>query len=311
MLRIAASTHQKTSRRSMRHGWFTNSNRIRRGSLHQSKLTNGAPKMNSRTLTSISTIALALLLTDCGDSGASAPFSQYRITASGGGDLNAMVGDAFRLSVVKELSDGTTTALSSDATVAWSGPPVVTALPEGSTPAESAWPQPGVTAATMWIRNPSHLTDAEVAGVLYVIDEGAAANPSVAVKATVTDGDAPAGQATAVVPIARFPTGDVDRGHALFTANCASCHGAKGEGGDAPGLNADPDNVAGDSAWSPQMLGLTARSNMDDLGVSLDPSMPKWLVRPSAAGSLLTTQDFSDMYAFLKTQHAEGSTNPL
>jgi hypothetical protein len=76
----------------------------------------------------------------------------------------------------------------------------------------------------------------------------------------------------------------------------------------APGLNADPDNVAADPSWTPQMLGLAARSNMDNEGVSLDPSMPKWLMRKDAAGGLLTTQDFSDMYAFLKTQHGEEGT---
>ena len=50
------------------------------------------------------------------------------------------------------------------------------------------------------------------------------------------------------------------------------------------------------------MLGLAAQSNMDDHGVSLDLAMPKWLVISAASGQPLTTQNFADIYAFLKTQ---------
>ena len=250
---------------------------------------------------SLSWIAVgAAVLAGCGDS--SADFVRYKILAASGGEPQGTVGDALRLQVVESLSDGSTKPLSSDATVTWSGPPVVTALPIGSTPADSILPPAGPAATAMWIQNPDHLTAAQVAGVLYVLDAGTAASPTIEVVAAVAGGAAPAGQATAAIPVANFPVGVASRGQPLYAANCASCHGAKGEGGSGPGLNNTPDNVAGDDGWTPQMLGLSARSNMDDQGVSLDLAMPKWLILNGGSGKPLTTQDFSDIYAFLKTQ---------
>lgn len=262
---------------------------------------------DSRLVTVFALASIALANAGCGDS-SNASFMEYRVVSANGGALTAKVGDAFRLEVVEGLSDGTTRALSTEATVTWSGPPTVTALPEGSTPSDSILPQPGSAPDAFWIQNPDHLTPAQVAGVLYVLDAGTAAQPSMTVSATVTGGSTPAGNATASVAIAAYPTGDVTRGQGLYSANCASCHGVQGEGALAPGLNNEPDHVAGDSGWTPQMLGFAARSNMDNQGVSLDVSMPKWLVLNGAAGKQLTTQDFSDMYAFLQTQHGEGSS---
>jgi mono/diheme cytochrome c family protein len=260
---------------------------------------------SSRLMTAFAVASIAVASAGCGDS-SNGSFVEYRIVAASGDALTANVGDAFRLEVVEGLSDGTTRALSTEAAVTWSGPPTVTALPEGSEPSDSILPQPGSDPDAFWIQNPEHLTAAQVAGVLYVLDAGTAAKPSVTVSAAVTGGAAPAGSATASVAIASLPTGSVTRGSTLYAANCASCHGAQGEGNSAPGLNNEPDHVAGDSGWTPQMLGFAARSNMDDQGVSLAVSMPKWLVTNGAAGKLLTTQDFSDMYAFLQTQHGEG-----
>ena len=252
---------------------------------------------------SVSQIVLgAVVLAGCGDSSSSADFVQYKIVGPNNGAPQGTVGDALGLKVVEALSDGTTKALSSNASVTWSGPPAITALPIGSTPADSILPQPGSAATAMWIQNPDHLTPAQVAGVLYILDAGTAPNPAIDVTAMVTGGAAPAGQTTATVPVAPFPTGVASRGQPLYAANCATCHGAKGEGGSGPGLNATPDNVAGDDGWTPQMLGISARSNMDDQGVSLDVSMPKWLLINGASGQQLITQDFSDIYAFLKTQ---------
>jgi mono/diheme cytochrome c family protein len=261
----------------------------------------------SRFMTTVAVASIALANAGCGDS-SNGSFVEYRVVAANGGALTANVGDAFRLEVVEGLSDGTTRALSTEATVAWSGPPTVTALPVGSEPPDSILPQPSADPDAIWIQNPDHLTSAQVAGVLYVLDGGTAAQPSLTVSAAVTGGSAPAGSATASVAIAPFPTGDVTRGHGLYAANCASCHGAQGEGGLAPGLNNEPDHVAGDPGWTPQLLGFAARSNMDDQGVSLDVSMPKWLLIKGAAGKPLTTQDFSEMYAFLLTQHGEGAS---
>jgi hypothetical protein len=53
---------------------------------------------------------------------------------------------------------------------------------------------------------------------------------------------------------------------------------------------------------------LTARSNMDNAGVSLGSAMPKCLVTSGAGGQLLTTGNFADTYAFLKTQRGESAT---
>ena len=261
---------------------------------------------SSRFVTCSALATIAFASAGCGDS-SNASFVEYRVVAANGGALSANVGDALRLSVVEGLSDGTTRTLSTQATVTWSGPPTVTALPEGSTPPDSILPQPGIDPDAFWIQNPDHLTSAQVAGVLYVLDLGTATKPSLTVSAAVTGGSAPGGSATASVAIAPFPTGDVTHGQSLFAANCASCHGTQGEGGSAPGLNNEPDHIAGDSGWTPQMLGFAARSNMDDQGVSLAVSMPKWLVINGAAGKPLATQDFADMYAFLKTQHGAGS----
>lgn len=261
----------------------------------------------SRLLIAFTLASIGLAPAGCGDS-SNASFVQYRVVAANGGALTATVGDAFRLELVEGLSDGTTRALSTAAAVTWAGPPTVTALPEGSTPSDSILPQPGSDPDTFWIQNPDHLTPAQVAGVLYVLDAGTAARPSVTVSATVSGGSTPAGNATASVAIAAYPTGDATHGQSLYSTNCASCHGTQGEGGSAPGLNNEPDHVAGDPGWTPQMLGFAARSNMDDQGVSLALSMPKWLVLNSAAGTPLTTQDFSDIYAFLQTQHGAGSS---
>jgi len=256
--------------------------------------------MDSSLLRSSLTVAaLGIgLSTGCGSDSSSSTSAQYQIVAAGGGALETTVGDAFRLSVV----DGSMKPLSSAATITWSGPPVVVALPEGSTPAESALPAPGPSVSAMWVENPEHLSAADVSGVLYVLDAGSDPNPSVDVTATISNGATPTMKVTSTLAVAPFPSGDAARGHPLYMANCASCHGEMGEGGIAPGLNAAPDNVAGDPDWSPQLLGIVARSNMDNEGVSLATSMPKWLTLVGADGKLLTTQNFADIYSFLKTQ---------
>jgi mono/diheme cytochrome c family protein len=239
------------------------------------------------------------LLSACSDASSSSTAAQYQIVAASGGALEATVGDAFRLSVVE---GSTAKPVSNAAKITWSGPPVVTALPEGSTPAESILPAEGASVAAMWVDNPDHLTAADVAGVLYVLDAGSDSKPSVEVTATITDGTAPAVKVTSTIPVAPFPSGDATRGQPRYAANCASCHGDVGEGGVAPGLNDAEDNVAGDPDWTPQLLGVAAKSNMDNDGVSLATSMPKWLTRLDADGKLLTVQDFADIYAYLKTQ---------
>jgi mono/diheme cytochrome c family protein len=256
-------------------------------------------------LSMVSAAVVAGALAACGGSGSSGSSTEYRIVAADGSAPKATVGDALRLSVVEVQPDGTTKALPSTATITWSGPPLVAALPKGSTPAQSTWPQPGALATSMWIKNADHLTDTEVSGVLYVLDRGSASNPTIEVKATV-GGGAPAGEATATLTVAAFPTGNVVSGQTLYAANCAGCHGPQSQGtGAGPGLNNEADHLAGDPTWNGPMFAITPRCNMDNNGVSLATTMPKWLVLPGASGQLLATQDFADLYAFLLTQHGD------
>lgn len=254
-----------------------------------------------------SLVAIAFTVAGCGASDSMpAAFAEYRIVAGDGSTPTATVGGALRLSVVEVRADGSSTPVPAGARIAWSGPPAITALPVGSTPDKSILPEAGEAPSAMWVTNPSHLSAEELAGVLFVLDAGSAPSPSLNVTVSVVGGSAPEGSATASLPVAPFPVGDVTHGASLYGANCASCHGAHGEGDSAPGLNDEADHVAGDPDWAPQLLGIAARSNMDDLGVSLDPSMPRWLTLKGASGTLLETRDFADIYSFLKTQTGEG-----
>jgi len=154
----------------------------------------------------------------------------------------------------------------------------------------------------MWIQNPEHFTDDQLAGVLWLLDSGTESAPTVVVKASLSS-TVPAGEATVSIGVGPMPVGDATRGQYLYGSNCASCHGATGQGtAEFPGLNNAPDHVAGDADWSPSLLAMAAQSDMDDLGVSLDPAMPKWLTRLSSTGLPLSPNDFADIYAFLKTQ---------
>ena len=264
------------------------------------------PKMNQPAshLRALSLLLIGTLASACGSStsDATSTVAGHRIVSADGSPLTAVVGDAKRLAVVQVMSDGTTAPLSATTRVTWSGPPVLKALPTGSQPTSSILPEFGRSATAMWVQNPDHFTDDELAGVLWVLDGGTDPQPTVAVKASLSPSD-PTGDVTANIGIGPMPAGDVGLGRATYGANCASCHGATGQGTtEFPGLNNTPDHVAGDPSWNGSLLAMSARSDMDDLGVSLDPSMPKWLIRPSSTGQLLSPSDFADIYAFLKTQ---------
>jgi mono/diheme cytochrome c family protein len=233
---------------------------------------------------------------------ASPQVTGYRIVSGDGSPSTAVAGEAKRLAVVQVMADGTTVPLSASTRVTWSGPPLVKALSIGSAPPSSILPVTGRTATAMWIQNPDHFSDDELEGVLWVLDSGTDPQPTVVVMASLSSSDFTGG-ATANINIGPMPDGDAGRGQAVYESNCASCHGSTGQGTmEFPGLNNTPDHVAGDPSWNASLLAMTARSDMDDLGVSLDPSMPKWLTRPSSTGRLLSPSDFADIYAFLKTQ---------
>ena len=71
----------------------------------------------------------------------------------------------------------------------------------------------------------------------------------------------------------------------------------------APGLNAEPGNLAGDPDWNAGIFAIAARADIDDGAVSLRQPMPSWMQSPNPVSQKpFTTQDFADVYAFLKTQ---------
>jgi mono/diheme cytochrome c family protein len=231
----------------------------------------------------------------------SSPVVGYAIGAASGAPLAAVAGDALRLVVLQKHADGSTAPLDATVSVTWSGPPLIHALPEDADPSDSILPQAGVAATGMWLSNPEHYSDADLDGVLWALDPGSAPNPGLHV--TAAFGVDPPVYVDATIPVGGTPPGDATRGAVTYAKNCASCHGATGHGTpDYPGLNAEPGNVAGDPAWNAALLAMSARSDMDNMGLSLGEAMPKWLVRPTAGGKPPTTQEFADIYAFLQTQ---------
>jgi mono/diheme cytochrome c family protein len=200
------------------------------------------------------------------------------------------------------MANGMIVPLGAGTRVTWSGPPLVKALAMGSLPSSSILPAAGRLATAMWIQNPDHFSDDELGGVLWVLDSGTDSQPTIAVKVSLSSSEL-TDDATASIDVGPMPAGDIGRGQVVYESNCASCHGATGQGTtEFPGLNNAPDHVAGDPSWNASLLAMAARSDMDDLGVSLDPSMPKWLTRLSSQGQLLSPSDFADIYAFLRTQ---------
>lgn len=257
-------------------------------------------------------VLIAFLLLGCaGSSGSSA-----LAIVAGSGSVQGAAGDALVLKVTNGAND-----LPSGATVTWSGVPTVTALDPSST-AASPLPPAGDAPTAAFITNPGRPdVTADLADVLFILDPGAKAGAELSLTATVTG--TVTGAVTVSVPVGATPTGDATRGAATYGedgANCASCHGATGHGTDAgpdglftynnatyaypaPGLNAEDGNLASDPAWNAALLALAARSDVDNGGVTLRKPMPNWFAKANpATGQPLTTQDFADIYAFLKTQ---------
>ena len=272
--------------------------------------------------------ALALLvgLSACSSSPDAAAPPQLQIVTVSGAPLEAVAGDAIALKVVQSQSDGSTSPLPAGANVAWSSPggiiPIVTTLPPDST-AASPLPTTGAQPTAAWIENPSRPDQAAgLANALFILDPGTVQNGSVQVSATLSG--VMGGNVTAIINVDPTPAGDWTRGAALYGAsgaNCASCHGATGHGSPgapdattysiaggtydfpAPGINAEPGNTAGDPAWNAALFAVAARADMDNGGIALRVPMPDWLATPNpATGEPLSTQDFADIYAFLKTQ---------
>lgn len=274
------------------------------------------------------TLTAACLGTACsgesGGGGSSLPTLRpsLQIVTVAGGPLQAVAGDALRLKVVLVAVDGSIGDLPADSQVTWSSPSApVTALPPDSD-APSPMPTAGAQPTLASIANPNRSDRAaDLTNVVFVLDSGTAQNAALRVSATVSSSSI-SGDVSASFNISPTPAGDWTRGATLYGpsgANCAMCHGPSGHGSPvnpdgtyaidgapyefpAPGLNAEPGNAASDPAWNPALFAVASRADVDNGGISLRLPMPDWLGRPGPTGEPLTTQNFADIFAFLKTQ---------
>ena len=233
----------------------------------------------------------------------------YAIVAQSKAPLVAVAGDALALEVVQTFSDGSTKPLPATATVAWTVPKTVIALSPDATDPIDPLPPAGAAPTGAFLINVtrSDITDT-IHDVLFVLDAGAGGSLDVAANIVGQDGTI-----TAAIAVTAMPDGDATAGAATYATNCASCHGATGDGTPvnadgltytieeesymypAPGLNnaADSGNLGSDPAWNAALLAFAARSDADNGAIALRLPMPNWL------GTSLTTQDFADIYAFL------------
>ena len=160
----------------------------------------------------------------------------------------------------------------------------------------------GLQPTGFFLQNREHYTDAQLAGVLFVTDSGTVTGGMLTVDAHVTGANLDA-HVSASIPVGPVPGGDPATGQTYYTANCASCHGASGEGGSAPGLNHATGNLAADVRWNAALFSTLTRGDVNALGVSGGPDMHTFLVTPTASGSLIDTQHSVDVYAWLLTQN--------
>jgi len=257
----------------------------------------------------------AITTAACGTSASSTAPTELEIVPAGGSSLTAAAGDAVHLTIVERLEDGTQQPLPTGALVSWSSPSTVVAL---DTDSMATSPMPAFTSAptAIFVDNAARPdAAASLESVLFVADAGASGGTT-HVSASVT-GSLTA-TATATITVTATPAGNATRGAPLYAAGCAGCHGATGAGTPAnadgtftlggtkydypaPGINAADGNLASDPDWSPALLALAARADVDNSGVVLRMPMPMWLSIP-VHGQPLTTQDFADIYAFLQTQ---------
>ncbi len=225
-----------------------------------------------------------------------------QIVLRNGGSLVAVAGDVIQLEVVMVSPAGVHSPLPTGAVVTWNAPPVLIALASGSTPTVSNLPRPGLAPSGFFLQNREHYTDAQLAGYLLVTDAGSIAGGVIGVDAHVAATGIDA-NVSASIPVGPVPSGDPASGQTYYAGNCAMCHGARGEGGIAPGLNHAGGNVVADPAWNASLFASVPRADLDNLGVSQGPGMPAWLVAPTPSGAPLRTQDMVDVYAWLLTQN--------
>ncbi len=258
-----------------------------------------------------------------------ATVASYKLIAPATG----MVGDALQLQVQEVLSTGATASLPSNATITWNGAPTLLASSPAwlynNVPAQVSSLSGNVANTTLlattsvptgfFVSNPARaIADSTIepalADTLFLLGDPASASTTpVVVSATIGGTGVTAGTtASASINITAGPTTvSTSNGGTVYTANCAMCHGATGDGAgsaapNAPGLNntssGGSPNLAADPGWDAPLLAYAARCDVDNTGSRLylaggTAPMPFWLTNKS-----LTTQDFYDMYAWLQTQ---------
>jgi mono/diheme cytochrome c family protein len=109
----------------------------------------------------------------------------------------------------------------------------------------------------------------------------------------------PAALAGATPPPYTGPTGDAERGHAVYRSHCASCHGADGSGGPTSHSIIDGSYLA---LVSPQGLRTLLIAGRPDLG------QPDW--RADLSGQPLSSQEIADVVAWLVSHRPEFPGQP-
>jgi mono/diheme cytochrome c family protein len=235
------------------------------------------------------------------------------VAGAAGTTLTAAAGDALALKVVHSSAGGAPADLPAGLTVTWSGAPTITAAAPGGT-AATPLPAPGTHPTAMFIHNPGR-PEHDLTGILFVLDAGTRRPGSLTISATVA-GAGPSATVKATIAVTAPPVGDATRGQTLYMSQCAQCHGLSGGGTlplgttgtaattyvmggqsydfPAPPLNASPGALAADPTWNASLLAMASRADMDNTGVTLRVPMPGLMAD--------STQDFADIYAFLKTQ---------
>jgi mono/diheme cytochrome c family protein len=264
------------------------------------------------------TIVVGALAVACGGGGGDdmPAATGFAVVAAPGDTLTANAGDAIQLEVVQTFADDSQGDLPTGATATFTAPATVTALPPSST-GPSALPAFGAAPTAAFIVNMARPDRAaDLAGVLFVLDAGASGSGTAIVTAAIA-GSA-SGSASGMVPVTALPAGNAARGASTYAGACASCHGANAEGSPvgsdgmysldgsdyaypAPALGSAAAGIAGDPAWDAALLAVAARADITNHGVALREPMPDWL-EVQIDGAPLSTSDFADIYAFLKTK---------
>ncbi|WP_424952277.1 c-type cytochrome [Deinococcus sp.] len=89
---------------------------------------------------------------------------------------------------------------------------------------------------------------------------------------------------------------NVKSGAAIYTANCAGCHGAKAQGNVGPNLHEAAN-------WAPPIFARAMLKYVDDKGVPLKAPMPNWgkVGFQGDKGKAPTTAEIANLQAYLKT----------